>query len=311
MKKFLICTPSYSENNGGAIALHKLCHLLNKNEYEAYLYPITENIQLNSLNYKDVLPEFLIKQLKKPFKRLRINKTFNTPVLYKVPDGVKTGEYVVVYPEITFGNPLQAKHVVRWLLHNPGHDTATGRETKEYFFGKNEIYFRYGTYFKDFKNIGSKTSRHILTVSHVPLEIFLQEKTNVERTGTAYCIRKGVTKPIVHDTSNSINIDRMKQAEIAKVFKKVKTFISYDSYTFFSRLAAISGCDSIVIPEKDIDIENWLPNIEDRYGLSYGFDNLEWARQTHSLLMKEIYESESKSQLNTIKFARIVNRYFK
>jgi hypothetical protein len=38
-KKFIIFSGSYSEDSGGTVVLHQLCHLLNTNGYEAYLYP--------------------------------------------------------------------------------------------------------------------------------------------------------------------------------------------------------------------------------------------------------------------------------
>lgn len=310
MKKFLICTPSYSENNGGAIALHKLCHLLNQNNREAYLFPIVENLQLNSLNYSQILPRFIIKQLKKPFKVLKTNLSLNTPVLYKLPKGVATGEFVVVYPEITFGNPLQAKHVVRWLLHNPGHDTATGKETKEYFFGKNELYFRYASFFKEFHFPGSTTSSHFLTITHFPLDKYNEQNVSKARSGTAYCVRKGFYKKIVHDINDSILIDNKKHTEIAEIFKNVTTFISYDNYTVYSEFAALSGCDSIVIPDHNISIDEWRPNIADRYGVAYGYENLEWARNTKANLIEKYKQSEENSNVNTIKFIELVEDFF-
>jgi hypothetical protein len=310
MKKFLICTPSYSENNGGAIALHKLCHLLNQNNREAYLFPIVENLQINSLNYKKILPKFIVKQIKKPFKILKTNKSLNTPVLYNLPIGITTGEFVVIYPEITFGNPLQATHVVRWLLHNPGHDTATGKETKEYFFGKNELYFRYASFFKEFQNQGSTTSSHLLTITHFPLDKYNEQNAAEIRTGSAYCIRKGFYKKIEHDLSKSILIDNKKHNEISKIFKSVKTFISYDTYTVYSEFAALSGCDSIVIPDDNISIDQWRPHIEDRYGIAYGYENLEWARKTRSNLLDKCLNAEEKSNASAIKFIELVEEFF-
>ena len=310
MKKYLIVTPSFSENNGGAVVLHRLCHLLNENNREAYLFPIVENLQLNRLNYKEILPRFIKKQLREPFRRLKTNKTLNTPVLYKLPEGVSTGEYIVVYPEITFGNPLKAKNVVRWLLHNPGHDSATGKETKEYFYGKNELYFRYGSFFKAFENPGSTTSSHLLNIMPSRQHQYNTENASTDRQGTAYCIRKGVSKPVTHDLSDSILIDGKKHPEIAQIFKKVKTFICYDSYTAFSDFAALSGCDSIVIPETGVTIDEWRPNIEDRYGVAYGYENLEWARETRQLLLDKYSTADAKATENVVKFIEIAEDFF-
>ena len=55
MKKFIIFAPSYSENVGGIICLHKLCSLLNQSGYEAYLHPsmIPDGFDLYSYNLND------------------------------------------------------------------------------------------------------------------------------------------------------------------------------------------------------------------------------------------------------------------
>ena len=47
MTKIIIAAPSYNDKSGGSIALHKLCHVLNNLEYDAYVCPTDE------LNYGD------------------------------------------------------------------------------------------------------------------------------------------------------------------------------------------------------------------------------------------------------------------
>jgi len=312
MKKFLICTPSYSQNNGGAIVLHKLCHLLNELGREAYLFPIVENLQLNRFNYSKVLLKFFKKNLREPFRRLKVNPAFETPILYKVPEDFKTfqDDWIVLYPEITFGNPLGAKNVVRWFLNNPEFDPETGEETRNVFFGKNELYFRYAPYFKDFRYPGSTTSDLFLRVTHFPLDLFNLENTAPERRGVAYCIRKGKNKRISHDIQNSILIDGKKHQEIAAIFKQVETFISYDSHTAYSRFAALCGCDSVVIPDEGVTQDAWKPNIEDRYGVAYGFENVEWARSTRNQLLETVNAFETRSVANVLNFIQEVDIFF-
>lgn len=312
MRKFLICTPSYSQNNGGAIVLHKLCHLLNENGREAYLFPIVENFQLNRFNYRKVLLKFFKKNLREPFRRLKVNPAFKTPVLYQLPKDFKNrqDEWIVLYPEITFGNPLGAKNVVRWFLNNPEFDPETGGETRNVFFGKNELYFRYAPYFKDFRYPGSTTSDLFLRVTHLPLDLFNMENAAPVRKGIAYCIRKGKNKPICHDLQDSILIDGKKHQEIAAIFKRVETFISYDSHTAYSRFAALCGCDSVVIPDEGVTQEEWKPNIEDRYGVAYGFENVEWARSTRSQLRETVIGIESGSVANVLSFIQEVDGFF-
>lgn len=43
MKKFVISTHGFDMGIGGLKVLHKLCHLLNENGYDAYLIPVNFN----------------------------------------------------------------------------------------------------------------------------------------------------------------------------------------------------------------------------------------------------------------------------
>lgn len=310
-RKFLIVTPSFSLNSGGAIALHKLCHLINENGREAYLFPYVDNLELNQFNYLQTLAVFFKKHLRQPLRRLKTHKIFNTPI-YKnfTPKMASNDEWVIVYPEIIFGNPLRGKNIVRWLLNNPGYSSETGKKTNPIYFGRNEIYFRYGVWFKDFQFPGSHTSKNFLTIQHHPLDLYFEEEPPRQRTGTAYCLRKGSGRKITHDLSNAILIDGMKHHQIAEVFKTVKTFISYDTYTTYSQYAALCGCDSIVIPMEGVPIGDWMPQLEDRYGVAYGFDELDFARSTRHLLRDRYIEIEKRSVATTNSFMAEVDRFF-
>jgi hypothetical protein len=309
-RKFLICAPSYSQNNGGAIVLHKLCHLINGLGNDAYLFPIVENQELNKFNYKLVLIKFLKKHLREPFRRFKTIPNLKTPVLKKLPTDIHTDNWVVIYPEITFGNPLRALNVVRWLLHNPDFNQETGKDDKNFFFGKGELYFRIGPWFKEFTYPGSTTSTSFLQVFHFPLHLFNLEGIAKVRTGTAYTIRKGKNKKITHDLTNSVLIDGLKHEEIARIFKQVKTFISYDSVTTYSHFATLCGCDSVIIPDEGVSEEDWMPNHEDRYGLAYGFENLPKAQETKHLLLEKFNKFEIASKDSVKKFLIEVNAFF-
>ena len=310
MKKFIIAAPSYSENNGGAIVLHKLCHIINSLGREAYLFPIVENLELNKFNYKETLFRFFKKHLREPFRRFKTIPNLSTPVMKILPKDIYSENWVVIYPEITFGNPLGAKNIVRWLLHNPGFDPATGKETKNYYYGKGELYFRIGPWFKDFLNPGSTTSKSFLQVFHFPLHLFNLKDISENRFGTAYAIRKGKNKKIIHDLSDSILIDGLKHEEIAKIFKRVKTFISYDSITTYSYFAALCGCESVVIPDENVSESEWMPNPEDRYGLAYGFENITKAKETSRYLPERFKKFESSSESSVSNFLNEVDVFF-
>ncbi len=136
------------------------------------------------------------------------------------------------------------------------------------------------------------------------------DNTATERSGSAYAIRKGRGKRIQHDLSDSLLIDGKPHQEVAAIFKRVKTFISYDPYTAYSWFAALCGCDSVVIPDEGVDAESWYPDPEDRYGLAYGFEGIEEAKNTRHLLYKRVLREESNSVANVAAFVSEVDTFF-
>jgi len=247
--------------------------------------------------FKNRKPQFISTWFNPTAHKIQTNPQFNTPTLTIdfAKEIANNNDYIVVYPEVVSGNPLNAKNVVRWFLHDPGFHTNLVK------YGSGELYFRFGSVTNLFDPPeGSKVSDSNLTVLHFPLELYNSEGWSENRSGSAYCIRKGKGKPIVHDLSESILIDDLPHEEVAKIFKKVKQFISYDTKTAYSYFAAICGCESIVIPDNGISEEAWIPDVNSRVGLAYGFENIEKARTT-AHLTETFLKSEENSSNGRVK----------
>ncbi len=304
MKRYLIFAPPYKEIRGGAIVLHKLCHLLNKLGAEAEIFPLFENHEVNRLNAWKTLPQFARRALRWSLKSFATNPYLDTPVTRSLARYQDKDDWIVVYPEVTFGNPLAAKQVVRWLLHNPGFHKGS------FYFGSGEIYYKFNSAIQDFHYPGSVLSSHPLEVIHYPLEVYNLEGVANVRKGVAYCLRKGRHKRLQHDASNAILIDGKSHKEVADIFKRVERFISYDTYTAYSRFASLCGCDSIVIPDEGVSIEQWYANPEDRYGVSYGFEGIEEARLTRAAMRERIMAQEGKSEQNVKTFISETQSFF-
>jgi hypothetical protein len=144
----------------------------------------------------------------------------------------------------------------------------------------------------------------ILRVQYSPFELYQArpEEALRERAGTAYCIRKGKGRTMAHDTGNSVLIDGKSHKDIATIFKSVKQFISYDPQTYYSYLAVIAGCESVVVPPDDTSKEQWKPSVEDRYGLAYGFDDMEFALATRHLALQRQVALDNDSQQSVREF---------
>lgn len=312
-RKYLIYAPSYNENSGGCIVQHKLCSILNDLGHEAYIHPCYTNyFEINKntfhLSLKALLG-FTIRVTRSLYKDYRIYKDFKlNPVfnthLFAQKNMMFDDCWVVIYPEITFGNPLKAKNVVRWLLHQPGFHTG------KVFYGQKELIVKFNSAIDDFEHVGCKTSDNELKVIHYPIDLYNNKGDVTVRHGSAYCLRKGKDKPIRHDLTDSVLIDGKTHAEVAAIFKRVKTFISYDTYTAYSIFAVLCGCESIVIPDEGVTQDEWYPKEQDRWGISYGFDNMKYAKQTSPLVLQHILFEEEKSIKNVNNFIGEIESYF-
>lgn len=96
-KPYYIYSPSYTHMSSGVRTLHLLCHALNEIGQKAYIIP--DNPQSGSYCTSPAL---------------------NTPLLQAQHQNYYQGEFIAVYPDIVKGNPMSAKHVVRYLLAAAG-----------------------------------------------------------------------------------------------------------------------------------------------------------------------------------------------
>ena len=283
--EFIVMAPPYDDRSGGSIVLHHLCHLINEGGGKSALVPLVKNRLVSSLgrpiNLADCL-SMLWASLKGRRKRsFKLNPNLNTPVLYDVSHIAKRHNVVVVYPEIIAGNPLNARHVARWLLHEPGFHTGN------IFFCRGEVQFAFSDRFSPVRAAGLEIAPFLLDIFVVPWVTYKAEPHQL-RKGTAYAIRKGKGKAMVHDLANSTLIDGLAPAKVGQVFSRVETFISYDPHTMYSAFAVMAGCESVVIPDPGIPEEVWCPNEVGRAGIAYGFVDLERARGTRDVLLKQL-----------------------
>lgn len=109
---------------------------------------------------------------------------------------------------------------------------------------------------------------------------------------------------------NSTLIDGKSHEDVSRIFKRVKTFISYDAYTAYSIFATLCGCESIVVPEKGVEKEIWYPDKKDRDGIAYGFDDLDHARETAHRVKMNVAAAEDENQEIVSAFCRDAIRFF-
>lgn len=295
--KFVIVTYGYDDNAGGIVVLHQLCDRLNHLGHESYLWPFFKPSLDFTNPFKAIYLFFRYfrKRLKYGFKK---NSKLNTPIAsYK---DIK--DAIIVYPEVVVGNPLNAQHVVRWLLHKPGFNNGGKID-----FGVDDLFFYYDKAFDDSRyNKYPDNHLHIVSQRSDVYKIV----NNGARHGTCYLLRKGYKRGISHDITDSRLIDGLSHEETAQVFNEVEYCISYDTYTMYNVYAAMCGCIPIIIPEEGITKEQWQPNEENRYGIAYGFEDVAYAVQTRPLLLKHIEKQEREANMSVMHFVEKCKAYF-
>ena len=280
--KIIIASPSYNESIGGAIVLHKLCHILNNLGYDSYL---TSTMKLNG-----------------QVEYFQLNNNYNT----KIATDIDIENDIIIYPEIEPGNPYGCKNVVRFILnkwHLPEYDNNV------ITWGDSDFWIYFHKLFYD--GIKEPNYLHILDSK---LDIFKDnnEDRNIE---ACFTYRKKSNErdvlPTLHP-SNSIEIPyNISDENLIKIFNTCKRFYSYDTETYLNVLAALCGCESVIVPYKDVTKENIVklqPSF--KYGIAYGLDDLKHANSTRSSLREHIIELEIE-QINQTKniFEKIIKHF--
>lgn len=294
---FVVYAPRYDENIGGAIVLHNLCNLLNKSGEKAYLWPSGKPARLHGGFIYWALRSVAYYLSRVYRKKFSIKEDYVTPLATQK----LLRDAIVIYPEVTSGNPLGVSKVVRWLLHKPRFHTGNAE------FGSNELYFYFQEAFDDpslLLNCGGR-----LTILEYFLDTY-QQRNYSPRTGTCYIVRKGAVRKDLPNTSNLLVVDDLSHCELADIFNQFKYCVSYDMHTLYTSYAALCGCIPVIVPIAGLSKEEWQPLEELRYGLAYGFDDIEFALNTRHLLIEKVKKTEIENFENIYNFITKVGSYY-
>ena len=280
MKPIVVNTSPFDETSGGSIVLHYLVDRLRNIGIDAYVYPtlyLDEYPKWPRLAPKTRLTIFLRNFVRRRMmiKRFRTHPSMNTPI---APKRILR-DSIAVYPETISGNPLNANHVVRWLLHKPGFFK------KDVFFGSDELTYFYQQAFRDGHEWVDPDN--LLRVRWVRDDIYF-DKGLTERKGACRLIRKGtITGSTAPEDDDAIIVDAMSHEEKAEIFNHCKFFYCHDPYTMYCYYAALCGCTPIVVPQPNLSREDWRSTYPFKHGIAYGIEEAQWASDTRDELLKE------------------------
>ena len=275
--------------------MHYLCHLLNELGEEAKIWPAKKNFRDGTLTSWIKSFRFFVR--KNIFKRYITGPKFNCPVASQRD----IQNSIVIYPEVISGNPLKSKSIVRWMLYFPKYDFS------DINIYPNELHFSYK---KNFANERSQChEKSSLRIAWLNDSIYF--RTNFkERYGTCYTARKSEIIPASEDLEDSICIDNLSHAKVAKLFNERKYLICFDKDTFFIQLAITCGCIPVVIPQKNMTKEQWRPEKAFSYGVAYGWDDIGWALETRPQRLEMIEGIRRENILNVRNFINQTQDFF-
>lgn len=291
--KFVIYGPHYDDNSGGSIALYKLCRVLTDLGHHASIWHWTRYHPHESRLINGKYSTYFnfgtnIKLLDDPHYFTYDHAT---------PEEIE--EAVVVYPEVVEGNPLGGKRVVRWLLNKPGAILGTVA------FGIDELTFFFEEYFVPDKWEADPSRK--LKIIEWKTDVYKKDNYG-DRRGTCYMVRKGSGLPLNYHPDDATPVDGLSHEELAIVFNRFQTFISYDHFTIYALYAALCGCDSLVVPRDDVSSERWREAFP--FGVAYGYEDLERARETAPKLESIIVASEAENQAMVRNFVSVCESAF-
>lgn len=261
--KYLVYGYNYNINGGGPVVLHKLADVLSSLNPETY---IVCDFTYSGSNAKTISH----------------NDSYGMAL---------EEDCVVIYPEVVWHNLLNAKNVVRWILYYPGAHSGT----KEY--ADMEHVF---LYHKEYGKNSKYQNNPILNIFQPRTDFFYDK--NFERSGDCFLLKKGSIKH--KNTMDGFYIDSLLSNEnthylLLNIFNRYERFISYDPHSYYSIMAAMCGCTSIVIPDPDISESEFFKNEFVKYGISYGFENEKWSFDTKHIVKEHMNTLYEKS-LNTV-----------
>ena len=308
-----------NEYYGGPLVLAALCKTFRDLGYDARVM-FTYALQADA-GSKNGCAEYSMKHLIKQWLTYHVHRVFgnihlgDAYLLKKTPlttmSGIKIqynpffnrNKTIVIYPEDMYGNPLGAKHVVRWLLYHYKHENEPGA------YGKDDMFVCYRNIFNS-SNLNPKG----ITLHVAYFDNLLYRQYNFgPRSGKCYILRKGRSrKDLPEHFDGPVYDNDMTQEELVKMFNEHEYCYSYDTQSFYSTIAMVCGCKSIVVMEPGKTVEDYLGENERRhYGIAYGDtpEQLEYAAKTKELRLKML-DYRPKNEANVKAFIPVLEEKF-
>lgn len=297
-KVIIVCQHGYS---GGITVLSLLCKLLNERGIDARLFYIGRKPRKGEVMWKywfgwmvnklrSYYYPLIVRFSKNEKRRSACQKyllvSFKGLPVQRFPFFSRKNS-IVIYPDSVYGNFLCAKNVVRYFLYyNPFPDDTNA-------YGKEDLFIAYREIYVDRK---INPEGNLLTLWNFDSTLY-QCYNKGERKGNCYIIRKGRFRADLPLEFDGPIIDNLSEVEKVKVLNECQYCYSYDLQTFYSTIAAVCGCISVIVfePEKTAKDYYSEEEVAQHVGIAYGDtpDEIAHAVNTADELRKRLDYTES------------------
>ena len=306
------------QDGGGSIVLHLLCKELQNIGIDSKILYIDGVYSLQSrsnviywarwilFNFKDVIKRILYVGSKFFLKDKILFKGY----FYEPIKGCKRlwlpfidSETIVVYPDVVYGNVLNAKNVVRWFLYFnrfPNDKNA---------YGERDLFFCYREIFNDYQ-----LNPDCRCLWFQNFDFGLYKQTNFgERNGCCYVVRKGIERSDLPKRFSGPIIDDWDEELKVQELNKCKYCYFYDTQTFYTAIAAVCGCIPVVVLEPGKTKDDYLGVGEHPVGVAYGDseEEITYAINTREECIRYLVKANNSNADSAEYFIDLCRSYFK
>jgi len=283
--KIFIYSPGFDIRSGGNSIMHYLNEHLNKHSiFDSYLISYNEDTKKKMGSNTLALQEF------------KLNDKMQYTKVYNFEFEINYEKDFIVYNESIYGNPLNFKNVVRWILYFPSKNNYESYLPSDILLFYTEPYLRnlyelsdvnfYHSDIIDYLNDDFYDKDLFFSIVNDDVEQFLDNKLEDKNDKFIYTRRKtfgiyGIPQypeedlEYIINENNLIENNFLSEEHISNTFNEYNNFFSYDLYTYLNRLALKCGCNSYVLKNKYIHKDDWKYNCNWMNGIKYGKDDSE------------------------------------
>lgn len=313
---FIIAVHQFDYGSGGNTVLHRLAKILQFKGHTVFTFGKGDfGFQYNLLKINNYNNE----------SRNWQDFNENTEII----TSLDKNNTIVIVPESFSENKIDilenyGKILVWGLTHNSAN-------LFNFYNNNNRLYFYYSPGFNkyNYKQDG------ILEVTLTDY-LYWSNSSNIIKNSNSVCFRKASYYNLNEEYINSslYNLNKISNKEILNfdsycphflfdpmskikrnaksIFNKTEYFVSFDNNCFFSVQAALSGCNSVIIPNPNAE---YTPKqFREKYplfakGVAYGFNDLDHMFRTKNEIVPYMKEIESKNKNNIDEMIKICLQY--